>query len=407
LADRLNRECLCADAEASALRSALAADVADAAEEIWGARPHLFSTTAAFIARADIDAMLALIQAVEAAARMPLYEEQALARAAEIAQEDHGPIGALMGYDFHLTTAGPRLIEINTNAGGAFICAAIARERQACVGEAVAPAADFDDSVLAMFRSEWRRQRGDASLFRIAIVDDGPGEQYLYPEFLAARRLFERSGHEAVIADAKELSYQRGALRFDSEPIDLVYNRLTDFSLADPAHRALGDAYRDGAVVVTPNPRNHALFADKRNLVVLSDLEAMRKIGLSELHIAALRAVAPASIVNETNAPALWADRDARFFKPACGFASKAVYRGDKMTKSVWARVVSGDYVAQEFAPPSERIVLVNGAPARRKFDVRIYAYNGRPLLAAARLYQGQTTNFRTPGGGFAPLFVI
>jgi hypothetical protein len=28
-------------------------------------------------------------------------------------------------------------------------------------------------------------------------------------------------------------------------------------------------------------------------------------------------------------------------------------------------------------------------------------------LLAAARLYRGQTTNFRTPGGGFAPVFVI
>jgi len=26
-------------------------------------------------------------------------------------------------------------------------------------------------------------------------------------------------------------------------------------------------------------------------------------------------------------------------------------------------------------------------------------------LLYAARMYQGQTTNFRTPGGGFAPVF--
>jgi hypothetical protein len=24
-----------------------------------------------------------------------------------------------------------------------------------------------------------------------------------------------------------------------------------------------------------------------------------------------------------------------------------------------------------------------------------------------ARLYQGQTTNFRTPGGGFAPVFTV
>ncbi len=39
------------------------------------------------------------------------------------------------------------------------------------------------------------------------------------------------------------------------------------------------------------------------------------------------------------------------------------------------------------------------------KVDVRNYAYDGTVQLLAARLYQGQTTNFRTPGGGFAPVF--
>ena len=40
------------------------------------------------------------------------------------------------------------------------------------------------------------------------------------------------------------------------------------------------------------------------------------------------------------------------------------------------------------------------------KLDVRLYTYRGAALLCAARVYQGQTTNFRTPGGGFAPVFV-
>ncbi len=39
------------------------------------------------------------------------------------------------------------------------------------------------------------------------------------------------------------------------------------------------------------------------------------------------------------------------------------------------------------------------------KVDVRNYAYDATVQLQAARLYQGQTTNFRTPGGGFAPVF--
>ena len=35
----------------------------------------------------------------------------------------------------------------------------------------------------------------------------------------------------------------------------------------------------------------------------------------------------------------------------------------------------------------------------------RNYVYAGRVQLLAGRLYQGQTTNFRTAGGGFAPVF--
>jgi hypothetical protein len=40
------------------------------------------------------------------------------------------------------------------------------------------------------------------------------------------------------------------------------------------------------------------------------------------------------------------------------------------------------------------------------KVDVRLYTYRGELLLAAARLYRGQATNLRTPGGGFAPLLL-
>ena len=52
-------------------------------------------------------------------------------------------------------------------------------------------------------------------------------------------------------------------------------------------------------------------------------------------------------------------------------------------------------------------MIRVDEVPHARKMDVRLYTYDGRVLLAAARLYQGQTTNFKTPGGGFAPVFVI
>jgi hypothetical protein len=74
----------------------------------------------------------------------------------------------------------------------------------------------------------------------------------------------------------------------------------------------------------------------------------------------------------------------------------------------VWAEIVRGGYVAQDFAAPGERLIKLDGTAAeRRKTDVRLYTYNGRILLTAARLYQGQVTNLRTPGGGFAPVYAL
>ena len=52
------------------------------------------------------------------------------------------------------------------------------------------------------------------------------------------------------------------------------------------------------------------------------------------------------------------------------------------------------------------RAVVVDGAVHDLKTDLRCYTYDGQIQLIAARLYSGQTTNFRTAGGGFAPVFI-
>ncbi|MBP6534334.1 MAG: hypothetical protein KA218_04705, partial [Arenimonas sp.] len=110
--------------------------------------------------------------------------------------------------------------------------------------------------------------------------------------------------------------------------------------------------------------------------------------------------------VRPDNADLLWQARKSLFFKPSGGFGSRAAYRGDKLTSRVWQQIKAGDYVAQRMIAPSERGITVDGSPTRLKVDIRAYAYAGDIQLLAARLYQGQTTNFRTQGGGFAPVFV-
>jgi len=71
----------------------------------------------------------------------------------------------------------------------------------------------------------------------------------------------------------------------------------------------------------------------------------------------------------------------------------------------VWESTGRRPYVAQRLVPPSERTIRIDGREVPLKLDVRNYTYDGRVQLVAARLYQGQTTNFRTASGGFAPVF--
>ncbi len=79
--------------------------------------PHLFSNVPVFLPGSALDAMLDCVAAIEAVAQIPAFRDAVMAWAPEISQVDPGPAGALMGYDFHLGDNGPKLIEVNTNAG--------------------------------------------------------------------------------------------------------------------------------------------------------------------------------------------------------------------------------------------------------------------------------------------------
>ncbi len=411
LAAEFNRSCFCITLDRDAMANAMqaVAVVPDFYATHILSRPHLFANVPVFLPEADRDAMLAIVHAIEATARLPAYVDAVLKWAPDSARRDFGPAGAFMGYDFHLGSDAPRLIEINTNAGGAFLNAFSARAQLACC-DMVEPLKEgmtvggFDEAVVAMLENEWQLQRHTGRPKTVAIVDDTPSEQYLFPEFLLARQLLEAHGIKAIIADPGELSCVGGKLRAGETVVDLVYNRLVDFALSEERHRTLRDAYLDDAVVVTPNPHTHALFADKRNLALLSDPDQLRSWAVAPEVIQTLASIPRAIRVTPENAQRLWSERKGSFFKPVAGHGGKAVYRGDKLTKSVWSDILGSEYIAQDIAPPSERLVKIGDTAVSRKIDVRLYTYQGRSLLAAARLYQGQTTNFRTEGGGFAPV---
>jgi hypothetical protein len=178
-----------------------------------------------------------------------------------------GNFGVFMGYDFHVTPAGPRLIEINTNAGGALV----------------------------------------------------------------------NGLHTATLCDPAKLA----CLCTDLLPVEAIEERLVGQFLAE---------------------------------------------------------LAP---------DAVWAERRRWVFKPATAFGSRAVYRGDKISRKRFGEILAVPcYLAQRHVEPGTIEVETSEGRQTMKFDVRAYAYRDEVLLLGARVYQGQVTNLRSPGGGFSAICV-
>jgi hypothetical protein len=341
------------------------------------------------------------------------YQAVVDAGADPVATHEPGNFGVLMGYDFHLTNAGPRLIEINTNAGGSllngFRTAALCDPQQlAAVCSGLLHVDEIQERIVDTFRAEFAAARGpDAVLRTLAIVDERPEGQLLHPEFELFRELFARFGIDSFIGDTAELVRgSTGRVELGGTPIDMVYQRDTDFALATPRTAALRTAYLGGHVVVTPAPREHQLLADKRRLTLFSSPASLANLGVGREDAAFLAQIVPETrLLADLSFDEAWSTRKQWVFKPAAAFGSKAVYRGDKISRRRLEQIYpEPGFVAQRKVAAGA--VDIDPGRQRMKFDVRAYAYRDEVLFLGARVYQGQVTNFRSPGGGFSAICV-
>jgi hypothetical protein len=110
-AEALNRDCFCRTLNLARLREQLESEpsLKGMMANITQTRSNLFSSTVVFISQEVQQQITASIAAIERVAALPGYQGQALTRADASAQHDFGPLGACMGYDFHLSVNGPQL----------------------------------------------------------------------------------------------------------------------------------------------------------------------------------------------------------------------------------------------------------------------------------------------------------
>lgn len=394
--DRLNQACFCLPLAETALETALSRRL-PAADLAW-ASARLVSLSA------GQPLFLPVSLRGDLFARIHAVGELLLARAVA---EGTDRVALLAGavfdsFDFHLTTAGPKLIEINTNAGGAFL--------QPLLLEALADSnAEPGFAPEQLLIDAYARLAPKRRLARLAIVDSQPQTQPLHLDMRLAAAALEARGIAVDILDVALLQRERGQLLGPNGPIEMVYNRLTDFELTTPGNETLRAAWENDEVVLAPNPDVYRSFADKRHLITLSDADQVADLaGVCDVDVeTVLSTVPPTEILTADKAERLWSQRRDYVFKPSSGYGSRGVYRGDKISRSKWQEILDQGYLAQRFAEPSQRSLQISGGIIPFKVDVRVWTHGIEPVFAAARLYAGQVMGFRSEGAGFAPILWI
>ncbi|MBF0294970.1 MAG: hypothetical protein HQL96_07245 [Magnetococcales bacterium] len=354
-----------------------------------------------------VRAMIHLARALRGLTRTAAWQEAIRAGTPASFLTDPGNEAVMMGYDFHLTPDGPRLIEVNTNAGGGLM--AYRALRPAFPPGPEFPQGSFDPDqrhqreLLATFGEEMALFSGGrvTKPGLLVILDEAPEEQFLYPEMRAFAALLTAWGCETVIADPAALTMNESGVFWQSRRVEMIYNRHCDFYLESAPLAGLAAAWRNRRVCLSPNPRQYGLLADKRRMILWSDAEALRSLGLSAPAIAFLtRHVPRTRLLATLSLDQAWRERNQSVFKPSVGFGSKGVLLGNKISRVRFHELDPATTLVQQFIPPS----LTRVGETTLKTDIRLYCYRDRPLGVAARVYQGQVTNFRLPGNGFLPV---
>jgi len=291
--------------------------------------------------------------------------------------------GVCMSYDFHVNPEqGLDLIEINTNAS--FL--ALGHELYQFLNLPEIASGFTDQKLIEMFQRE-NKLCGNKDL-SVAIIDENPSEQRLYAEFLLYQSLFQKFGIRCEIADFTDLDKMKAA--------SLTYNRYTDFFLDTAASSDIKKLFNSGEIQLSPNPYEYFLLADKERFIDWTAQNEFEK---------------PASLLKtydlgKTDPSAIWAERKNLFFKPKNAYGGKQTYKGSSISRKVFEEVNNSNFIAQKMSPAPEIEVEYKGEKMKLKYDLRCYAYQNELQLIIARLYQGQTTNLRTDGGGFACVIV-
>ncbi len=343
------------------------------------------------VPRPAFDAMYRFARLMHRLKRVPAYAEAMRRHIPPAAWFDPGLPSVLMGYDFHLTPDGPRLIEINNNAGGLYLGDGAWLPQP----EMAEMPGTLTSRIVSMFPDAWRH---------IAIMDEDVTQQYMYPEMQAYAALLEADGRHVRLVCPQDIGTGAdGALYAGHLRLDAMYNRHTDFYLEGNALAAIREAYLAGRLALTPNPRSYALLGDKARMVDWHR-PGLLEACLTDTEVRFVREIVPETrLLSEVDAGQAWKERKAWVFKPAARHGGKGVLPGRAMSRKRFDQMRPEQTVMQRYVAPGT--VWIHGTEYR--FDVRLFTHGERLIAVAGRIWRGMVTNFRAPGSGWTALRIV
>ena len=348
-----------------------------------------FSQETVFLSQKNWQSIQEVVKTFYQLKEDPLYQKAVLKNMPESVKNPNQHNSPLMAYDFHIQEKdNVKLIEINTNAA-AFLLANLLYQSSS---------KEFESSLKALkksFLEEWKLFNPHKKTPKIVLIDEGIEKQKMQLEFFMYQDFFKSMGWDLEILESKSLSIDEEAFLYTphQEKIDFIYNRTTDFYFENHPH--LFKAYQYKSCLILPQPRDYALLSDKKRFL---DWQNLHQLQVIQKHL--LKTVP----FDEENKENLWKNRKKYFFKIQQGYGGKLAYRGSSLSHKKREELLRYNSLAQEYVSPS---ILIDSQNQKWKVDLRAYAYKDQVQQVVARVYQGQITNFKAKGSGFAKVEIL
>lgn len=341
---------------------------------------------------------------------------------------DPGPPDVLWSrLDAFVTPAGPRFVEVNSDAPAGFGYG----DRMSEVFSQLAPFQQlaplhglrYQPSAPGLVAAVLEAVRAPRPARpRVAIVDWG--EVRTRPDQEILRQEFERAGAEALLLDPCELSLSGERLACPAGPVDVVFRRLvlSEAVGREDDARALLQAYERGLAPVV-NSFRCRLSEDKAFFALLTD-EAFAPL-MSADERAFVEAVVPwtrrleerRTLHRGREVDLLpWAarERERLVLKPSHAYGGQSVFVGWETPPAEWERALQAAlgaaWVLQERVEIPEEPFPVLDAQGLRfepfKVNANPFYVAGREVGAVTRASRSAVINV-SAGGGSVPTFVV